>query len=82
MFNFGKLDEVVTDSREGKGKKRRQFVEITLDTPLTELSNFFEWNSAAVVTEPGDGEGKVLSKPIAVVTKVDLLTWMVKQVKV
>lgn len=80
MFNFGKLDEVVTDSRVGKGKKRRQFVEITLDTPLTELSNFFEWNSAAVVTEPG--EGKVLSKPIAVVTKVDLLTWMVKQVKV
>ncbi|KAI1115943.1 putative cystathionine beta-synthase [Nemania sp. NC0429] len=80
MFNFGKLDEVVTDSREGKGKRRRKFVEITLDTPLAELSNFFEWNSAAVVTEPGDGEA--LSKPVAVVTKVDLLTWMVKQVKV
>ncbi|KAI1127495.1 putative cystathionine beta-synthase [Nemania abortiva] len=82
MFNFGKMDEVVTDPREGKGAKRRKFVEITLDTPLTELSNFFEWNSAAVVTEPGDGKGKTLSKPIAVVTKVDLLTWMVKQVKV
>ncbi|KAH8159774.1 hypothetical protein CIB48_g8468 [Xylaria polymorpha] len=82
MFNFGKMDEVVTDPREGKGAKRRKFVEITLDTPLTELSNFFEWNSAAVVTEPGDGQGKTLSKPIAVVTKVDLLTWMVKQVKV
>ncbi|KAI0115719.1 putative cystathionine beta-synthase [Nemania sp. FL0031] len=81
MFNFGKMDEVVTDPREGKGAKRRKFVEITLDTPLTELSNFFEWNSAAVVTEPGDGKGKTLSKPIAVVTKVDLLTWMVKQVK-
>ncbi|KAI1743809.1 putative cystathionine beta-synthase [Xylaria scruposa] len=81
MFNFGKMDEVVTDPREGKGGKRRKFVEITLDTPLTELSNFFEWNSAAVVTEPGDGKGKTLSKPIAVVTKVDLLTWMVKQVK-
>ncbi|TRX92602.1 hypothetical protein FHL15_006529 [Xylaria flabelliformis] len=81
MFNFGKMDEVVTDPREGKGGKRRKFVEITLDTPLTELSNFFEWNSAAVVTEPGDGKGKTLSKPVAVVTKVDLLTWMVKQVK-
>ncbi|KAI1304375.1 putative cystathionine beta-synthase [Xylaria venustula] len=81
MFNFAKMDEVVTDPREGKGAKRRKFVEITLDTPLTELSNFFEWNSAAVVTEPGDGEGQALSKPVAIVTKVDLLTWMVKQVK-
>lgn len=81
MFNFSKLDEVVTDPREGKGAKRRNFVEITLDTPLTELGNFFEWNSAAVVTEPGDGKGHTLSKPVAVVTKVDLLTWMVKQVK-
>ncbi|KAJ8109717.1 hypothetical protein ONZ43_g6058 [Nemania bipapillata] len=79
MFNFGKMDEVVTDPREGKGAKRRKFVEITLDTPLTELSNFFEWNSAAVVTELGDGKGKTLSKPVAVVTKVDLLTWMLGQ---
>ncbi|KAI1497547.1 tryptophan synthase beta subunit-like PLP-dependent enzyme [Biscogniauxia marginata] len=82
MFDFGKMDEVVTDPREGKvGDKRRKFVEITLDTPLSELGHFFEWNSAAVVTEPTQGKGKVLSKPVAVVTKVDLLTWMVKQVK-
>ncbi|KAI5853664.1 cystathionine beta-synthase [Durotheca rogersii] len=82
MFDFGKLDEVVTDPRDGKGSNRRKFVEITLDTPITELSKFFEWNSAAVVTEPSHGKGqKVLSKPVAVVTKVDLLTWMVKQVK-
>ncbi|KAH7038033.1 cystathionine beta-synthase-like protein [Microdochium trichocladiopsis] len=84
MFDFGRMDEVVTDPREGKGIKRRKFVEITLDTPLTELSNFFEWNSAAVVTEPandGDDKSKVLSKPVAIVTKVDLLTWMVKQMK-
>ncbi|KAI2642507.1 putative cystathionine beta-synthase [Xylaria nigripes] len=81
MFNFSKLDEVVTDPREGRGAKRRKFVEITLDTPLSELSNFFEWNSAAVVTEHGDDNGKTLSKPVAVATKVDLLTWMVKQVK-
>lgn len=82
MFNFGKIDEVVTDPREGKGAKTRKFVEITLDTPLTELGRFFEWNSAAVVTEPSDGKGETLSKPVAVVTKVDLLTWMVKQVQV
>ncbi|KAI1811183.1 putative cystathionine beta-synthase [Poronia punctata] len=84
MFDFGKLDEVVTDPREGKGKKgakRRKFVEITLDTPLTELSNFFEWNSAAVVTESAAEGEETLSKPVAIVTKVDLLTWMVKQVK-
>ncbi|KAH8203401.1 hypothetical protein TruAng_002385 [Truncatella angustata] len=79
MFDFGRLDEVVTDLRKGKGKGRRKFVEITKDTTLTELSHFFEWNSAAVVTEPGDG--KALTKPLAIVTKVDLLTWMVKQSK-
>ncbi|KAI0018987.1 cystathionine beta-synthase [Xylariomycetidae sp. FL0641] len=81
MFDFSKMDEVVTDPRAADPaaghRRRRKFVEITLDTPLSELSSFFEWNSAAVVTEPGEG-GK---KPVAVVTKVDLLTWMVKQVK-
>ncbi|KAI0405391.1 putative cystathionine beta-synthase [Xylaria palmicola] len=81
MFHFGKIDEVVTDPRKGKDAKKRKFVEITLDTPLTELGRFFEWNSAAVVTEPGDDKGKTLSKPVAIVTKVDLLTWMVKQVQ-
>jgi cystathionine beta-synthase len=81
MFDFSKLDEVVTEPREmgggGQGK-RRKFVDITLDTPLSALSKFFEWNSAAVVTDKDEAGGK---KPIAVVTKVDLLTWMVKQVK-
>ncbi|KAI5926480.1 tryptophan synthase beta subunit-like PLP-dependent enzyme [Camillea tinctor] len=82
MFDFSKMDEVVTDPREGKiDDKRRKFVEITLDTPLSELGRFFEWNSAAVVTEPSEGKGTALNKPVAVVTKVDLLTWMVKQVK-
>ncbi|KAI1781316.1 cystathionine beta-synthase [Hypoxylon cercidicola] len=81
MFDFSKIDEVVTDPREGKGSKGRKFVEITLDTPITELNKFFQWNSAAIVTEPSQGKAKALSKPVAVVTKVDLLTWMVKQVK-
>ncbi|KAI1175978.1 putative cystathionine beta-synthase [Nemania sp. FL0916] len=84
MFDFSQIDEVVTDLREGKKhSKDRTFVEITLDTPLSELSHFFEWNSAAIVTEPSSGgKDKILSKPVAVVTKVDLLTWMVKQVGV
>lgn len=83
MFDFSRLDEIVTDQRQGAvgqspaGRKRR-FVEITMDTPLSGLSSFFEWNSAAVVTEKS-GDAKSLSKPIAVVTKVDLLTWMVNR---
>lgn len=83
MFDFGKIDEVVTDPRDiltaeeaaGANKQRkRHYVEITLDTPLAVLSKFLEFNSAAVVTDKKeDGEGK---KPVAVVTKVDLLTHM------
>lgn len=80
MFSFAKLDEVkplekshlLTEGEESK----RQFVEITRATPLSALGRFFEWNSAAVVTEK-DAEGHM--KPIAVVTKVDLLTWLVRQ---
>jgi cystathionine beta-synthase len=82
MFDFGRLDEIVTDPRQINGHKaagkRRNFVEITVDTPLSTLSKFFEWNSAAVVTEK-TGDAHSLSKPIAVVTKVDLLTWMVNK---
>ncbi|KAJ9137113.1 Cystathionine beta-synthase [Pleurostoma richardsiae] len=84
MFDFGRLDEVVTDPRDintetAKGtSKKRKFVEITMDTSLTVLSKFLEWNSAAVVTEQRAGDAK---KPVAVVTKVDLLTWMMKQSK-
>ncbi|KHN99765.1 cystathionine beta-synthase [Metarhizium album ARSEF 1941] len=83
MFNFSRLDEIVTDPRQGasvtktSGPKRK-FVEITLDTPLSTLSKFFEWNSAAVVTARS-GDNVSLSKPIGVVTKVDLLTWMVSK---
>ena len=65
--------------RHGKGQKHK-FVEITLDTPLRALSRFFEWNSAAVVTEREGEEGGWM-KPVAVVTKVDLLGWLVRQGK-
>ena len=59
--------------------RKRKFVEITLDTPLKALSRFFEWNSAAVVTQK-DEKGNM--RPVAVVTKVDLLAWLVKQNKI
>ncbi|CAI6337447.1 unnamed protein product [Periconia digitata] len=95
MFDFMKLPEVVTDlgrlhldgdgsgaeSQQSKNKKaRREFVEITRDTKLSDLNKFFEWNSAAVVTEKGGEKGEL--RAAAVVTKVDLLTWMVRQGKI
>jgi cystathionine beta-synthase len=85
MFDFAKLPEVVTDPRDvvpdaaGQSNiKRRRFFEITLDTPLSVLNRFFEWNSAAIVTER-DEQGTI--KPVAVATKVDLLTWLLHQNK-
>ena len=94
MFDFSKLAEIVTDPRDinlmpwndqsselgasdaDKPRKHRKFVEITLDTPLSVLNRFFEWNSAAVVTER---DKQAVVKPVAVATKVDLLTWMLRQ---
>lgn len=78
----------MTDKQNGKENvrpraksvsKRKQFVEITMDTPLTALNRFFEWQSAAIVTERDD---KGTLKPAAVVTKVDLLTWMLSAEKI
>lgn len=73
----------IESSGDGKKQKvpKRKFVQITLDTALSALSKFFEWNSAAIVTEQGGVESGGLPKPVAVVTKVDLLSWMVKQHK-
>lgn len=77
MFDFSKIAEVVTDHRDlgaaPTSHKSRPFVEITKDTSLSVLNRFFEWNSAAVVTEK-DESGAL--KPLAVATKVDLLSWM------
>lgn len=83
MFDFGRMDEIVTDPRQTAAAGtttdvKRKFVEITMETSLTYLSKFFEWNSAAVVTEKS-ADNKTLAKPLAVVTKVDLLTWMVNK---
>jgi cystathionine beta-synthase len=111
MFDFSKIQEVVTDprdigvveagggqevvanehdnevphdgpNRQKKGQNKRKFIEITMDTPLSALNRFFEWQSAAVVTERDTSEsggGKGTIKPVAVATKVDLLTWLLAQ---
>ncbi|KAL3473635.1 tryptophan synthase beta subunit-like PLP-dependent enzyme [Aspergillus californicus] len=94
MFDFRTISEVVTDPR-GMGLasfkpdqnapdvpkpqiKNRKFVEITMETSLSVLNRFFEWNSAAIVTDRDENE---TIRPVAVVTKVDLLTWMLRQGK-
>lgn len=88
MFDFSKIPEVVTDPRDlgltaggepiepetlKAQQKGRKFIEITMDTPLSVLNRFLEWNSAAIVTERNE-QGTM--RPVAVATKVDLLTWM------
>ncbi|KAL2872255.1 cystathionine beta-synthase CYS4 [Aspergillus lucknowensis] len=94
MFDFRRIAEVVTDPRDmglasfrhdrneggipGPHIRDRKFVEITMDTPLSVLNRFFEWNSAAIVTDR-DENGTL--RPVAVVTKVDLLTWMLHHSK-
>lgn len=90
MFNFTKIHEVVADPTDisrltledakshKDDQKRRKFAEITKDTPLSALNRFFEWNSAAIVTEKREGGGL---KAVGVVTKVDLLSWVVKTKK-
>ncbi|GAB7362996.1 hypothetical protein MBLNU230_g3290t1 [Neophaeotheca triangularis] len=93
MFAFSKLDDVKPlDSRSLESvqgeEAGRSYVEITMGTPLAVLERFFVWNSAAVVTERDGGkvgkeeeEGRGVLKAKAVVTKVDLLTWLVRQGK-
>ncbi|KAK4629202.1 Cystathionine beta-synthase [Fulvia fulva] len=81
MFNFSKTDEVKPieknpGSTEGDESKR-DFVEITMETPLRYLERFFVWNAAAIVTERDSETGELKAKAIA--TKVDLLLWLVRQ---
>lgn len=90
MFDFTKLKEIVVDPNEigsvkpklkpkvgseEETRRKRRFEEITLDTPLSALSRFFEHNSAGVVTEKGKDGGLAVKH---VVTKVDLLAYLVR----
>ncbi|KAG0090456.1 hypothetical protein BGZ92_002903 [Podila epicladia] len=54
-------------------KSGAHFTEITDETPLSDLAAFFEKNSAGIVTEKGG------SKVKAVITKVDLVSFLVKK---
>ena len=63
-------------SQRAGRRPKRKFIDITMDTPLKMLNEFFEWNSAAVVIQR-DAKGNV--EPVAVATKVDLLSWLAKQ---
>lgn len=80
MFNFSRLDEIKPLDKnplaaEGEESKR-EFAEITVDTTLRALERFFVWNAAAIVTERTP-EHEL--KALAVVTKVDLLVWLVRK---
>lgn len=82
MIDFRKLDEfepsaVGAESSLGtpKPKSKREFIDINVDTPLSSLNRFFEHNSAAVVTEDTK-DGK---RPVHVVTKVDLLSYLAEK---
>lgn len=80
MFNFAKLDEIKPIEKHAAktegDEAKREYVEITMNTPLKLLERFFVWNAAAIVTER-DGEGNIRAKAVA--TKVDLLLWLVRQ---
>lgn len=80
MFSFSKIDEVKPIEKHPGGaegeESKREFVEITVDTPLTYLERFFVWNAAAIVTERSSDN---TLKAVAVATKVDLLLWLVRQ---
>ncbi|KAI8826065.1 tryptophan synthase beta subunit-like PLP-dependent enzyme [Fimicolochytrium jonesii] len=62
----------------------KKFTEVTVDTPLESLSKFFEKHSSAVVTERADGlpNGGVGQVVKHVVTKVDLLGYLLQSAKV
>ena len=55
--------------------RAKNFEEITPDTPLEKLTRFFEKHSSAVVTEHAN-DGVLIPKHV--VTKVDLLSFLVK----
>ncbi|KAK9716775.1 cystathionine beta-synthase [Basidiobolus ranarum] len=60
----------------------KDFLEISVNTPLAEMSRFFENNSSAIVTERASDLEKISTaelKVLHVVTKVDLLSWLMKQ---
>ncbi|KAG0347010.1 hypothetical protein BG004_000300 [Podila humilis] len=67
------VDGQVSDVMFKFQKSGNHFTEITDETPLEALTAFFEKNSAGIVTEKGG------SKVKAVITKVDLVSFLVRK---
>jgi cystathionine beta-synthase len=59
------------DITKQSGYSKRKYQQITLDTPLSLLNKFFETNSNAIITDSD-------YKPVQIVTKVDLLSFLTK----
>ncbi|KAM9915196.1 hypothetical protein OXX59_010612, partial [Metschnikowia pulcherrima] len=55
------------------GFTKRSYQAITMDTSLSLLNKFFETNSNAIITDDD-------MKPVQIVTKVDLLAYMAKEI--
>lgn len=74
IIDFRKLADFQKSFNISKssGFAKRSYEPINLDTPLSLLNKFFETNSNAIIT---DNE----YKPVQIVTKVDLLSYMTKQ---
>ncbi|KAG0198714.1 hypothetical protein BGX28_007876 [Mortierella sp. GBA30] len=70
------IDGQVQDVMFKFQKAGAHFTEITDETPLEDLTRFFEKNSAGVVTDHGGFKVK------AVITKVDLVSYLVKKASV
>lgn len=73
FLDFRRLEdfEKSFDISKESGFTKRNYQHITLDTPLSLLNKFFETNSNAIIT---DAE----YKPVQIVTKVDLISYLAK----
>lgn len=75
FLDFTKLAdfEKSFDISKQSGFTKRSYQAITLETPLNLLNKFFETHSNAIVTDSD-------LKPVQIVTKVDLLSYMTKEI--
>ncbi|KAM9906626.1 hypothetical protein OXX79_001457 [Metschnikowia pulcherrima] len=75
FLDFSKLADFEKSFSIAKksGFTKRSYQAITMDTSLSLLNKFFETNSNAIITDDD-------MKPVQIVTKVDLLAYMAKEV--
>ncbi|KAI9136275.1 pyridoxal-phosphate dependent enzyme [Paraphysoderma sedebokerense] len=80
------LDSPVTKVMFKFNTQATNYQEITNETPLESLNKFFEKNSAGVVTERvkvvENGKEVEVMKVASVVTKIDLMAWLVHNSKI